>query len=187
MITRDTIRLPFNSSLASALKRCVREDHGQSLIEGALSMLVVLMFVFGVIELSMAMYNFHYLANSAHEAARYAIVRGSSWGTPCDSNGTVGSGYGSSQCTASTTDIANYVTNRGYPGISIAANNVCVQYYSSVPSKSSTNCTTSSGTLSNDPGDVVEVRIRVPYQIALPGLPTYTWNLQSTSLMVIAQ
>lgn len=165
----------------------MRDQQGSALVEVALTTLPLLMLIFGVIEMSMAMYNFHYLANAAHEAARYAIVRGGSWSTNCDGSGSTGSGYSSSQCAASTTDIANYVANRGYPGINIAASNVCVQYFSSVPSKSSTSCTTSTGTLANSPGNIVEVRIRVPYQIAIPGLPTYTWNLQSTSLMVIAQ
>jgi Flp pilus assembly protein TadG len=184
---RDTIRLPFRSPLLRALRRRARDQRGSALVEVAVTTIPLLMLIFGVIEISLAIYNFHYLANAAHEAARYAIVRGSSWSTGCDGSGSAGSGYGSSQCTASTNDIANYVANRNFPGISIAASNVCVQYFSSVPSSTSNSCTTSTGTLANAPGDIVEVRIRVPYQVTIPGLPVYTWNLQSTSQMVIAQ
>ena len=187
MINRATIRLPFNSPLLRALRRRARDNRGSALVEAALTMIPLFMLFFSVVEISMAVYNFHYISNAAHEAARYAIVRGSSWGTACDSNGTSGSGYASSQCTASTDDIAQYVANRGFPGVNISASDVCVQYFGTMPTSPSTSCTTSTGTLSNQPGDIVQVRVRVPYQFTIPALPTYTWYMGATSQMVIAQ
>jgi Flp pilus assembly protein TadG len=157
------------------------------MVETALSMLVMLILVFGVIEACWAVYSFHYLGNAAHEAARYAIVRGASWGVSCDGSGTAGSGYGSSMCTASTTDVANYVVNRNFPGISITASDVCVEYFSSVPASATQSCTASTGSLSNSPGDMVQVTITYPFAIQLPGLSNHTWNLMSTSQMAIAQ
>ena len=183
MKTQDTIRLLFKSSRASAMK-----DEGQSLVETAITMIPLLMLIFGVIQVSMAMYSYHYLANAAHEAARYAIVRGGSWGTTCDTNGTDGTGYGSSQCTASTADIGNYVANRGFPGINIPASDVYVNYFSTVSSKVSTACPGTTGaTTNNSPGDIVQVTICYPFTFTVPGLPTYTWHLASTSQMVVAQ
>lgn len=188
MITPDTIRLPFHSHLRRALKRIARDNRGQALIETALSMLVVIGLVFGVIEFCMAVYSYHYLANAAHEAARYAIVRGSSWGNTCDGSGSIGSGYGSSQCTASTSDVAQYVANRGFPGINLTADDVCVEYFFTVPSKTSQTCTTSSGSnIANASGDIVQVTINYPFTFALPGIGNYTYHLASTSQMVIAQ
>lgn len=188
MKTQDTIRLPFPSSLLAALKRSARESQGQTLVETALTMMVLLMMIFGVIEMSTAMYNYHYLANAAHEAARYAIVRGNTWSTTCDPNGSDGTGYGSSMCTASTADVANFVQNRGFPGINIPASDVYVNYFSSVPSKVSTGCPGTTGTTANNaPGDIVQVTICYPFTLTLPGLPAYTWHLASTSQMVIAQ
>lgn len=165
-----------------------RDERGQSLVESALAMWVVLLLFFGVIETCWAVYSFHYLGNAAHEAARYAIVRGGSWTGACDGTGSAGSGYGSSQCQASSTDIANYVASRNFPGINITANDVCVEYYSTVPSSASQNCTASSGSsIANAPGDIVQVTITYPFTIQLPGLSNHTWNLMSTSQMVIAQ
>lgn len=188
MIFPDTSRQKFHLHLLQAQWRKAGDERGQSLVETALSMLVMLIFIFGVIEACWAVYSFHYLGNVTHEAARYAIVRGSSWGTSCDGSGTAGSGYGSSMCTASTADIANYVANRNFPGISITASDVCVEYLSSVPSSATQNCNTSTGTtLSNSPGDIVQVTITYPFTIQLPGLSDHIWHLMSTSQMVIAQ
>lgn len=150
-------------------------------------MMVMLMLVFGVIELCWAVYGLHCVGNVAHEATRYAIVRGGSWGTTCDGTGAAGSGSASSMCTASTTDIANYVANRNFPGLNVTANDVCVEYFSSVPSNVSACTTSSTGTLANSPGDFVQVTINYPFTLTLPGLPAYTWDLTSTSQMVIAE
>lgn len=168
--------------------RRVGNEEGSELVETAISMTVMLMLIFGVIETCWGVYGLHYVANVAHEAARYAIVRGGSWGTNCDPSGSAGSGYGSSMCTASTKDVGNYVANRNFPGLNITASDVCVEYFSSVPSSASTSCTASTGSaLSNSPGDIVQVTVTYPFTFTVPFLPTYTWNLASTSQMVIAQ
>jgi hypothetical protein len=142
------------------------------------------MFIFGVIQVSMAVYSFHYLANAAHEGARYAIVRGGTWIQPCDGSGTAGTGYGSSLCQASPSDIANYIASRNFPGLHITAADVCVQYFSSVPSSASTTCSANSSP--NSPGDIVQVTITYPFTLSVPGLPAYTINMSSTSQMAIA-
>lgn len=175
----------FHSPRLYALRRCGREEEGQSLVETALSMMALLMLIFGVIESSWAIYSNHYVGNVAHEAARYAIVRGASWGTSCDGTGSAGSGYASSKCTANATDIQNFVANDNF-GTSITASNVCVEYFSTLPTSASTSCTTSTGTLANSVGDVVQVTITYPFTISIPLIPAITWNMSSTSQMVIA-
>lgn len=158
------------------------------MVETAFSLLILIGLLLAVIEGSMAVYSYHYLANAAHEATRYAIVRGGDWATSCDGNSTAGSGYGSSMCTASPSDIANYVANRNFPGIRLTASNVCVQYFSSVPASPSARCTASTGAITaNVAGDVVQVTIIEPFTFFLPGIGTYNYNLASTSQMVIAQ
>lgn len=178
MILPGTSRQLFNSPLLSALRRRARDEQGQSLVEAALSMITLLLLIFAVIESSWAIYSDHYLGNVTHEAARYAIVRGGSWSTAC-------SGYGSSMCTASPTDISNYVASRNFPGIQIQATDVCVQYFSSVPSSTSSSCSANSSP--NAPGNIVQVTINYPFTLAVPLLPPITWQLSSTSQMVIAQ
>lgn len=153
-----------------------------------MSMLVMLSLVFGVIEVCWAVYAFHYLGNASHEAARYAIVRGGSWTGTCDGTGAAGSGYGSSQCQASSADVANFVASRNFPGINLTASDVCVAYYSSVPTNSSQDCIASAGSsVANSPGDIVQVTITYPFQLAIPGFGDRTWHMMSTSEMVIAQ
>jgi Flp pilus assembly protein TadG len=187
LIVSNPFRL-LKSPLLKSYGRALRDEEGSEIAEVWMSFLMMMCLIFCVIEACWAVYSFHYLGNAAHEAARYAIVRGSSWGSSCDGSGSAGSGYGSSMCTASTTDIANYVANRQFPGIALTASDVCVEYYSSIPSSASQNCVTSTGsTLANAPGDVVQVTITYPFTLTMPLLPSYTWHLMSTSQMVIAQ
>lgn len=185
MISARTSRPNLISLLVRAHIRRACEEHGQSLVETALSMMMLLVLIFAVIEAAWGAYSLHYLANASHEAARYAIVRGGSWTTSCDGTGAAGSGYGSSMCQASPEDVANFVTRRNFPGISIAPENVCVEYFSSVPASASTSCSGNTGP--NASGDVVQVTITYPFSFPLPFINRYTWNLKSTSQMVIAQ
>lgn len=146
-------------------------------------MLVLFMLIFGVIEGCWAVYSYHYLANAAHEAARYAIVRGGDWLIPCDSVG----GWSASMCAASPENIASFVNSRGFPAITVDPNEVCVQYFApdSLPPSGSLACDGNSGP--NQVGDIVQVTISHPFTLIIPGLPNNTWNLSSTSRMVIAQ
>lgn len=180
-----TFRRNSLSHLLRASVRRLREEQGQQLVETALSMTMLLALIFAVIEASWGAYSMHYLANAAHEAARYAIVRGSSWGAACDGTGTAGSGYGSSMCTASPQDIANFVVNRNFPGISITSSNVCVEYSSTVPASATQACYANSSP--NAAGDIVQVTITYPFSFNVPFIGNYTWNFASTSQMVIAQ
>lgn len=165
--------------------RAARDEQGAELLEAAFSMMAILIFIFGAIEACWAVYGLHYVANVAHEAARYAIVRGASWPGTCDGNGTAGSGYASSMCEASPADIANFVASRNFPGLNIAASDVCVEYFSSVPAAASTSCSGNTGPRAV--GYIVQVTVSYPFTLTLPVLPAYTWNLASTSHMVIAQ
>lgn len=182
-----TIRLHRNALLLSALRRMWRDERGGTLVETAISFLLLLALIFGVIEGSLAVYSYHVLASAAHEATRYAIVRGGGWDMACDGSGSLGSGYGSSGCTANATDVANYVANRNFPGLNITAADVCVQYLPSSPGTSTTLCTASTTNTDNVPGDIVQVTINYPYIISLPGLPSYKFTMSSTSAMAIAQ
>jgi hypothetical protein len=181
----DTIRLRRNTPLLRCL---LRDEQGGSLVETAISSLVLLMLIFGVIEGCWAVYSYHFLASATHEATRYAIVRGGGWGSNCDPSGHAGTGYGSSGCIASATDVANYIANRNFPGLNIAATDVCVQYLGSTPaSATTTTCTASTTDTGNVPGDIVQVTITHPFTIGVPGLPGYTIQMSSTSQMVISQ
>jgi len=183
LISQDTIRQTFRRNPLRASVRRLREQQGQSLVETALSITVLMILIFGTMEAAWGAYSIHYLANAAHEATRYAIVRGGTWTPACDGTGAAGSGYTSSKCQASPADIANYVANRDFPGIGIKASDVCVEYFSSLPTSATQACYGNSSP--NGTGDIVQVTITYPFTIPLPFLANYTWHLVSTSQMVI--
>jgi Flp pilus assembly protein TadG len=182
-----TFRLHPNALLLSTLRRLWCDQRGGTLVETAISFLLLLALIFGVIEGSLAVYSYHFLASAAHEATRYAIVRGGGWDMSCDGSGSTGSGYGSSGCTANATDVANYVANRNFPGLRITAADVCVEYLGSSPGSATTACTASTANTDNVPGDIVQVTISYPYTISVPGLPRYSFTMSSTSAMAISQ
>ena len=180
-----TSRSRLSLFLRSDMERLARDEGGSALVEIAISIMLLMTLIFSVFEVSMAVYSYHFLANAAQEGARYAIVRGGSWIPACDGNGTAGSGYGSSMCKASPADIANYVASRNFPGLHVAAANVCVQYFSSPPATASTTCT--ANTSPNTPGSTVQVTITYPFTITVPLVPSYNFSMSSTSQMTITQ
>jgi Flp pilus assembly protein TadG len=185
LILSDTTRQIFGRHPLRATVRRLGEQQAQSLVETALSITVLMILIFAAIEAAWGAYSIHYLANAAHEATRYAVVRGGTWNSACDPSGSPGAGYGSSMCQASPTDIENYVANRDFPGIGITASDVCVEYFSSLPTSATQACYANSSP--NAAGDIVQVTITYPFSIPLPFLANYTWHLASTSQMVIAQ
>ena len=156
-------------------------------METAISFVLLCTLIFGTFEGALAVYDYHFLANAAHEGTRYAIVRGGGWGQPCDTSPTPGSGYGSSGCVANAADVANYVAGLKFPGINIPAGQVCVQYFSGTPASTVTPCTVSGANAANTPGDIVQVTINYPYVLMVPGVPRHTFTLTATSQMTISQ
>ena len=175
-----TIRLHKNALLLSSLRRLWHDEQGGSLVETAISFVLLSSLIFGVFEGTLAVYSYHFLANAAHEGTRYAIVRGGGWDVPCSS-------YSSSGCVASVANVQNYVASLNFPGISITAADVCVAYLASAPGSATTTCTTSTTNVNNTPGDIVQVTINYPYTLSIPGVPSHTFTLTSTSQMVISQ
>lgn len=57
-----------------------RGESGQSLVEFALSIVFVLVLIFGIIELTVFVYTYNVLADAAKEGVRYAIVHGTGVG-----------------------------------------------------------------------------------------------------------
>jgi Flp pilus assembly protein TadG len=152
-------------------------ESGSTLLETALSIMILLTFIFGIMEVCLAAYTYHFISEAAREATRYAIVRGSSFTTNCTAP-TV------ANCTAqggnNTGDIATYVQNLNFPGID--------------PNKMTVNSTwlNSDGTACGigptckDPGEQVQVTITYNFPLSVPFVPVNTWTLTSTSQMVIS-
>src|SRR5439155_3955159 len=59
-----------------------KSERGQALIEFAVSILFLMLLIFGMFELVLLVYSYNVLADSAKEGVRYAIVHGTKSGSP---------------------------------------------------------------------------------------------------------
>lgn len=136
------------------MPRCThsRYERGSALIEGALSLTVFLMIIFGIMEFGRAVFAYNFVSSAARTASRYAMVRGSSSGHP-----------------ATTSDISNFVSNQAI-GLDRSAVTV-----------------TTTWTPDNSPGSTVKVAVKYSFQPIAPFIPTGTWNLQTSSQIIVAQ
>ncbi|HEY4382660.1 MAG TPA: TadE/TadG family type IV pilus assembly protein [Acidobacteriaceae bacterium] len=158
------------------MRRRVSEDKGATLVELALSSIVLFSFVFGIMDMSLGIYAYHFISEAAREGTRYAIVRGASAG-----GGTTCASYASGNCQATSTQIQSYVKSLSFPGISAA--NMTV-----TPSWSAYTAGATCGVGGcNYPGDLVTVAVRYSFPVNIPFVSHRTLTLNSTAAMVIAQ
>ena len=111
-------------------------------------------------EMGLCFYTYIFVSETAREATRYASVRGSA----CT---------GFTDCGITQQQLKDYVKNLGYPGID--------------PNALSVNATGVSDNGSNGPGSPVQVTVSYQFPLAVPFVFKNTWNLSSTSQMVISQ
>jgi Flp pilus assembly protein TadG len=159
-------------------------ESGASLVEATISTIILFMFLFGILEVSIGLYYDHVISDAAREGTRYAAVRGSDWGsTTCDGTGSASAGYLNAACVASEADIQDYVQNLGFVNPnSLTVTVQCATSISGTFSTYSSSC--------NASGDVVQVKVSAPFSFGLPSLKGnhwYTYNLSSTSETIIAQ
>jgi len=83
------------------------KERGQATVEFALTIVLVMIFILGALELIMLMYTYNVLADAAKDGVRYAIVHGTNTGAG-NCSGPGGNGV---TCTDSTaTNVANQVS-----------------------------------------------------------------------------
>lgn len=147
-------------------------ERGQSIVETVICLIILLTVLFGIIEASLAVYSYHFIAQAAREGTRYGAVRGSA----CNNL--------AAACPASSADIQNYVKNLGFPGIdySVAAMTVTANC-GPVGSTPAAICSSPN----NNPGNLVRVAITYRFPLGIPFVPTSTITMNSASQMVIAQ
>lgn len=169
--------VPRRSNTA-VLESFVQEEAGSALVEFAVSAILLFTLLFGILECSRAVYTYHFLANAAQEATRYAMVRGASW-TPACSSAT------SSNCMASSNNVVAFVQSLASAGIT--KSNLTVS--TSWPGTDATgaSCLASSSVPSNTPGCVVTVTTSYPFSYVSPLLPQKALALTSTSQVTIVQ
>jgi Flp pilus assembly protein TadG len=146
----------------------VRGEEGATMVEMALSLIILLTVIFGVIEICLALYSYHYISDAAREGSRFAMVRGSACQSP---------GY---ECNASAAQIQTYVQGLGFPGIDPSAMTVTTAW-------SPYGFSTCISATCNDPGNQVAVTVNYKFPLSIPFIPSSNIAMSSTSSMVISQ
>jgi Flp pilus assembly protein TadG len=154
------------------LRRCIagllREEDGGSMIEFAITISTALTLVFVIMQLCLALYMYGMISETAREATRWAIVRGSTCVT--------GSG---TSCTTTTTAITTYAKGLGFPNVGGGTLAVTPTYPDTNPVGGAANC--------QAPGCRVKVAVAYTVAISLPFVPRNNISLQSSSEMYILQ
>jgi Flp pilus assembly protein TadG len=132
------------------------------MVEFAVSISVALTVVFVLMELCLALYTYGMISETAREATRWAIVRGSTCQT--------GSG---ASCTTTTSAITTYAKGIGLPNLGGGTLTVTPSY------PDTGNCTA--------PGCRVKVSVAYTVPISLPFVPKNAIAMQSSSEMYILQ
>jgi hypothetical protein len=151
---------------------------GSTLVEMAIASAVLLAMIFGIIEVSLAIYAQHFVVEAAREATRYAIVNGSSCTAMPDC------GF-----TDSNTTLLNYVKKLNYPGVDPNRLTVTSTWYYPTPAgtRDPTWTACAVGSTCNAPGDMVKVQVQLPFPIGIPLWNATSINEVSTAQMVISQ
>lgn len=199
-MTRNERTCFHNVGALSVLRRMVRRgrrEDGSSLVEMALvCALVYLPMLFGVFQVSYGLYVYNYVCSVAHEASRYAAVRGSNscviQSNFVDCNlGPDGSSNPTS--TSGSTTLQNYVQNMSYMGIDPTKLTVTASWWNESFNNSSgfsvgswdTPCTT--GASCNNVGNAVLVHVTYQFPMNIPFLPNQSLSINGYSKMMISE
>jgi Flp pilus assembly protein TadG len=148
------------ASIVRSLNR-VRDEEGSALVEFALTMPILIIFFFGLIQVCLAAYMRQVVSESAREGTRYAMVHGS---TCLTSSGT--------SCTVSATTVNSWVSSNGWPNLGGGA-------------PVTVNTTFPDG--NESPGSRVSVTVTYLFPFRVPLVPKSTLTLSSTSVAYIVQ
>lgn len=177
MNIRTTRHNLWAASLGKRLKR-VRQgtlrEEGSTLVEFGLACTILMLMMFGIFQLSMGLYTYHFLSDMARRGTRYAIVRGS---VSCTNTPNL------TNCGATPAQIQTYLQGLGYPGINSSSLNAATTWYSWNGTAWSL-CTTAP---CNVPGNAARVAVTYAYPLNIPFLKSLTLNLSSTSQMIVSQ
>ena len=148
-----------------------RDEQGSSIVEFALTFIVVMGLLFGVMQLCLAFYTYQVVNEYAREGARYAIVHGLNCTLPS----------GASCYNDTSAELQTVVQNYGYPGIT--ASNVHVTAANTfAPGQAACLTASCEGT-----GDQITVTVTYPYTLSVPFIPSKQWTMSSSSTMIISQ
>jgi Flp pilus assembly protein TadG len=151
-------------------------EDGVAIVEMAVSAAIMFAVIIGIFEVCLALYSYHFTADAAREASRWAMVRGSACSTYSP---------GLDHCNAQLSDVQSYVQNLGYPGLDAQNLSVAATWYShsTPPNPTWTAC----GNVCNQPGNMVQVVVTYNFPLNVPFWKTSIVGVSSTSNMVVSQ
>ncbi len=156
----------------------LNEESGTSLIEFTLCVTVLLTIVFGIMDMSRALYTEHFVVTAARQGARYAMVRGSTFtGTSCVSVSTA-------NCAATQANVVAYVKSLA-PAATSTANLTVTPIWPGTDGSGAT-CT-NAVKASNGYGCLINVKVTYAYNFMLPFLPKNLMTLTSSASMTVAE
>ena len=148
------------------------------MIEFAVSVIVLVMLVFGCIGVAMAFYTNEVVNEYARDAARYAMVHGN--GCSHQVSGVATSCSIGTGATANSA-LKTYLNNQIFPGIN-GANLTVTTTFAHAP-----GLTACFATDCNGAGDQVTVAVAYPYLYRIPFIPSRSITMHGTSTMIISQ
>jgi Flp pilus assembly protein TadG len=171
------------------LFRWVCQEDGSQLVEFALTAWVLLVLLFGCFEWMLAMYSYHFATYAAQQGSRFAMVRGNTWSKNTATNCSTSAPPSFTMpynCTASSSDIQNYIQSLATAGISTT--NLTINTTSSYvwPGKTPDNTTTPCTTHANSAGCLVKVTVTYNFNF-FPIMKLSTLPISATSEKVILQ
>jgi Flp pilus assembly protein TadG len=146
-------------------------ETGATIVEFAVSISVVVMLLFGIIQCSLALFVYNYVCDAARVATRYAIVRG-------------GSCSGMPDCGITSAQIQTFLQGIHYPVVNTSNLTVTTTWLSASTSEPTT--WTACATQCNTPGNAVQVQVTYAYPFSIPFWKSTTLNIASASQMVIS-
>ena len=162
----------------------LRKEQGSSLVEFALSLTILLAMMYGIMDLSRALYINHYVAYASRQASRYAMVRGATWsGTSCATTTTY-------DCEARNADVLSYVQSQVPPGVNASYVAVTTSWSGLTVAGGGCVILTPTGSITPDthsPGCSVQVKVTYPFHFILPYLPVTATTFTSSSSVTISQ
>jgi Flp pilus assembly protein TadG len=147
------------------LFRFACEERGSALVEFAITVTMLMSLTVGVIGFSLAMYSYHFVSSAAQQGVRFASLRGYTWSKDAADNCSSSAPPNFTMvydCTASSTDIQNYV--QSLATVAINQSSVTINTTSSfiwpgqTPSGSTSTCSPA-----NSQGCVVKVTVKYTF------------------------
>jgi Flp pilus assembly protein TadG len=152
------------------LRRIIHNESGSSLVETALSLILLLTAIFGIVYFSEALYTYEFVTYAAQQGTRYAIVRGAHWSSNgCTSTATL-------NCNATGANVTSYVQSLAPPGITAGSIVVSPTWPGQAVNGATAGCSTA-----NNQGCLVKVQVSYSFSFIVPFLPTSAVSFTGTS------